>query len=146
MPTGIWIDEKGRIVRAPEVAYSKRWTFGTLVAGDDRYAEGLRDWVAKGEASSFVMSSEALTKKLAPRKPERSRADVHFKLAVHLHRRGKAEAARRHWEESQRLAPDNWNYHRQDWAFRPAEERRASWRRKFEELEGAPYYEPADLP
>ena len=43
VPSGVWIDEHGVIVRPPEVAYSRRYEFGAILAGDDRYAQGWSD-------------------------------------------------------------------------------------------------------
>jgi len=64
---------------------------------------------------------------------------------VFLHGRGDEEEAARHWQRAQQLDPANWNYHRQEWAFDAATQG-LKWRAKFEELDGRPYYEPADLP
>ncbi len=144
VPSGIWIDEEGVLVRPGEVAYSKQWTFGTLVVGDDRYAEALRDWVAKGAASEYALDPEAVEQRLASTNPHRSEADEHFRQAVKLHLRGETNEAEHHFAEAQRLDPANWNYHRQPWSFDP-ENAGAKWRQKFEELEGRPYYAPADL-
>ena len=135
----------GTRLRTPEVAYSRQMTFGTLTVGDDRCVEGLRDWVRNGADSRFVMPTDRLKEKLVPLRPQRSLADAHFKLAVHLHQQGEEVGARAHWEASQRLDLDNWNYHRQAWLSQ-GEEARGNWQRKFEALEGRPYYEPADLP
>ena len=145
VPSGVWIDEQGMIVRPPEVAYSKPYDFGGLKVGDDRYVAGLRDWVKNGAASPFVMSKEMLAEKLEAQSNERPLADAHFKLAVFLYRRGDEEEAAVHWQEAQELDPWNWNYHRQEWTFDPTTTSE-NWLKKFQELNGRPYYEPADLP
>lgn len=145
VPSGVWIDEEGMIVRSPEVAYSKAHKFGGLEVGDDRYAIGLRDWVEHGTDSLFVMSKEQLSKKLKPTSLERPKADAHFKLAVFLHQRGSQDEAAAHWLSAQKLDPLNWNYHRQQWTFDPATQNQ-KWFEKFLGLKGKPYYEPADLP
>ena len=144
VPAGVWIDEDGRIVRPPEVAYSRQWRFGELVVGDDRYAEGLRDWVANGAKSRFVMSPDQVHARL-DRDPQRARADAHFQLAAWLHRHGRSVEAEPHWAAAQSGAADNWNYHRQPWSFDPATAGTKWWAR-FQALDGAPYYEPAALP
>ncbi|MCZ6618701.1 MAG: redoxin domain-containing (seleno)protein, partial [Gammaproteobacteria bacterium] len=43
---------------------------------------------------------------------------------------------------AQRLNPDSWNYHRQDWSFTP-EEAGANWQKKAQALT-KPYYEPIE--
>ena len=145
VPSGVWIDEQGRIVRPPEVAYSRRWTFGDLTVGDDRYAEAVRDWVAKGPESPYVLSEQELRDGLAERNPRRPLADAYFKLAVYFHGEGEPEPAARHWRRAQELDPSNWNYHRQAWAFDPAGAG-GKWLEKYRELGDAPYYEPARFP
>ena len=147
VPTGVWIDEQGRIVRPPETAWSRRWTFGDLAVGDERYVQALRDWVAKGAKSPYVLSGEVLRARLAGSNPDRPLADAHFRLAVHLYGAGQREAAARHWRSAQELDPLNWNYHRQEWAFDPGTAG-AKWRAKYESLGGRPYYDPPalDLP
>ena len=145
VPSGVWIDEEGGIVRPPEVAYSRERTFGTLTVGDDRYAEALRDWVSKGEASAYLPSAEELRERLASHNPDRPLADAHFKLAVYFQEQGQPEAAATHWHAAQELDPDNWNYHRQEWVFDP-ETSGAKWQEKFRGLGDRPYYEPAVFP
>ena len=144
VPTGVWIDEEGRIVRPPEVAYSRQRGFGSLVAGDDRYAEALRDWVKNGAESAYVFGEGELQESLRLTNPQRPLADAHFKLAVYLQGQGATEAASAHWRRAQELDPDNWNYHRQAWSFEPRTAGQ-KWRVKYESLAGKPYYKPADL-
>lgn len=144
VPSGVWIDEEGRIVRPPETAYSRRHQLGPLAVGDDRYVKALRDWVRRGAESPFAMSAEELAERLAPRHANRARADAHFALGAHLFAAGELDAALPHWKEAQRLDPDNWNYHRDPWSLDelPAGPR---WFKKLTALKG-PYYEPLGLP
>jgi len=145
VPTGVWIDEAGRMVRPPEVAYSNKLSmFGVTVEGD-RYVDALRDWVEKGEKSEFALTPDQLAERLPKPDTNLSLADAHFKLAVYLHEQDKTELAQKHWEEAQRLAPDDWNYHRQDWSFRKGEAMKR-WMQKFRALDGKDYYAPLDLP
>ncbi len=144
VPTGVWIDEEGRIVRPPEVAYSKQMGFGSLVTGDDRYAEALRDWVKNGAESAYVFGDGELRESLRLANPQRPLADATFKLAVYLQGQEATEAAGEHWRRAQELDPDNWNYHRQAWSFEPGTAGQ-KWRAKYESLAGKPYYKPADL-
>lgn len=143
VPTGVWIDERGRLVRPPEVAYSRQWTFGELVVGDDRYARALADWVRNGDASAFVFDGARLTRALAPGNASRAEADAHFALATYLARAGRPAEAQPHFRAAQRLDPDNWNDHRQEWVL-DAEPAGPRWRARYEAL-GPPYYAPARL-
>lgn len=142
VPMGVWIDEKGRVVRPPEVAYSKEMRVLGTTIGDARYAKALRDWVNQGASSDAIMPASHLTKRLAPASADRRLADAEFRMAVFLHERGEKKAARGHWQRAQELAPDNWNYHRQEWSFS-----RASAGLKFMQKYAAskkPYYPPID--
>lgn len=145
VPTGVWIDEHGKIVRPPEVAYSKGHKFLGTKLGDDRYAIGLRDWVNNGMKSRFVMPADKLKKKLALRSKDERLADAHFKMAVYFHQQADRKSARKHFKQAQDLAPNNWNYHRQDWAFVPRDAV-LKFLRKNATRGKKPYYEPADLP
>lgn len=145
VPTAVWIDEQGQIVRPPEVAYSKEQKFLGNTMGDDHYIAGLRDWVENGEESRFVMDAASLKEKLRTRPLEHRQADAHFKLATHLHAKDNDAAAETHWKAAQKLHPDSWNYYRQQWSFDPGTHGR-KWFQKFRDLKGEPYYAPLDLP
>ncbi len=145
VPTGVWIDEQGRLVRPPETAWSKAFDFGSMHVGDERYADALRDWVARGDQSPYVLDADALSRRIDPGSAERRRADAHFRLAVHLRGLGHAVEAAAHWLRAQQLDPDNWNYHRQAWTEDTPALRGQKWRAKYEGLGDAPYYEPLDL-
>ena len=145
VPSGVWIDETGHLVRSAEVAYSKRQTVLGQPIGDDRYAAGLRDWVQKGAASIYVVSADKLRARLAMRTPAERLAEAEFKLGVYFSEQGNRELATRHWQAAQRLSPDNWNYHRQDWSFDKSTES-VNWFAKFKQLGNKPYYEPVEFP
>jgi peroxiredoxin len=145
VPTGVWIDEQGKIVRPSEVAYSKQQHVLGQDIGDNRYAEGVRDWVEQGAKSPFVTPPEKLQSRLAVRDSKLRLADAEFKLGAWFSERGEREAATRHWQEAQKLNPDNWNYHRQDWSFDKKKEM-TNFMAKVRQLGTRPYYDPVEFP
>jgi hypothetical protein len=145
VPTGVMIDEEGRVVRFDEGTYTRTYQAGTLTFGTDEYVPMLRDWVEKGAASEYAFGPEEMAERLPQRDEGELLADAHFRLGVHLFERGEREAAEAHWAEAQRLHPESWNYHRQDWSFTPEEAGRR-WLEKFRALEGKPYYAPLEKP
>jgi peroxiredoxin len=143
VPTGVWIDEEGKMVRPPEVSYTK--TVSLVKIEGAKYTAGLRDWVARGKESPYAMSPEQLREKLNIRPQSLEQADAEFKLAVYFHQRNNDEAARRHFAEAERLNPDSWNYHRQEWSFDP-KSANGKWLRKVRSLGGKDYYAPLEFP
>jgi hypothetical protein len=145
VPAGVWVDETGKVVRPAEVAYSKQQKVLGQLIGDDRYAAGVRDWVAKGAQSAFVQPRVALQTKLRPRSADERLADAHFKLGAYFAGQGNRELATTHWQQAQRLNPDSWNYHRQDWSYDKAKEM-SNWLAKVRQLGSKPYYDPVEFP
>jgi hypothetical protein len=137
VPFAIWIDEDGAIVRPAEVAFAPRQSRDdtqdreafmeqlperqrTIIAAmtvnmrdTDRYAVAVRDWVANGAESRYVLSEEEVIERSRPRPPEFGLAAAHFDLAQHLHRAGFPLDAVPHFQEAHRLDPTNWSYHRE---------------------------------
>ena len=140
VPFGLWVDEQGRIVRPPEVAYAPRpaepaegWqgqdqmiehmvpeqraliqamvkqTTGEM----GRYADAVRDWVANGADSKYVLSAEEVIERSRPRPLDAARAAAEFELGCHLDRAGHKLDAAAHFKEAHRLDPTNWSYLRQ---------------------------------
>lgn len=147
VPTAVWIDEKGRIVRPNEVAYvDNRFTsMHKLEAAP--YLDALRDWVANGEKSIYALSEKQLKEQIEQQKPEWALAAAEFGLAEHLYRQGQAAASIRHYKEAQRLNPDNWNYKRQAWALSNADrDYGTNFTKEVQKLNGKPYYAPRQLP
>jgi hypothetical protein len=145
VPTGVWVDEDGRIVRLDEDAYSKKYTMGNFSFGNDVYRPAVRDWVENGEKSRYVQPAPEIASHIGRRSEAQARADAAFKLGVYFFELGNKEKANLYWDEAQRLRPESWNYHRQDWSFLPPQETQSNWWKKFQALEGKPYYRPLEL-
>jgi tetratricopeptide (TPR) repeat protein len=143
----VWINEQGKIVRPNEVAFvdDRFKSYSHMDSGP--YLEGIRDWVAKGERSSFVLSEEELRKRLTPVSPDRLMADAEFSLAEYLYHAGHGPEAIPHFKQAQRLAPDNWNYKRQAWLLSdPDRDYGTNFAKEVQKLNGKPYYAPRQMP
>jgi hypothetical protein len=144
---GIWIDERGRVVRPAEPAWTSDQTMKigekNIVTEGAVYVSALRDWVEKGERSSYALSDEEFARRMKPRTSAEMEADASFKLAVWFHDNGNGDLAAKYWRRAQELNPDDWNYHRQEWSFTPSEAGK-KWRDKFDKLE-QPYYPKLDM-
>jgi hypothetical protein len=67
------------------------------------------------------MKPEEVIERVRPKNKNEALAEANFKLGLHFHEKGNEELANKYWEAAQKLNPDDWNYHRQDWAFTPKE-------------------------
>jgi hypothetical protein len=146
VPTGVWIDERGRIVRPNEVAFvdDRFKSFTNMESAP--YIEAIRDWVTNGPKSIYVLSDAELKERMRQSDGARAMADVEFALGEYLYKQGKGADAVPHFKEAQRLAPDNWNYKRQAWALSDAErDYGTNFRKEVQKLNGKPYYEPRRL-
>ncbi len=147
VPTAVWINEKGRIVRPNEVAYVDNRYKGMHGIEASVYLDAIRDWVAKGDQSAFAMSEKEMKELLTPQNPDWALAAAEFGLAEYLFRSEMATAAIPHYKEAQRLNPDNWNYKRQAWALSDAErDYGTTFMKEVQKLNGKPYYPPRRLP
>ncbi len=120
VPTGVWIDEQGTIVRPNEVAFvdDRFKNFSGLDSAP--YLNALRDWIEKGSKSIYTMSEERLREKLAVNDPNVIQAAAEFGLGEHLYKCGHLHEAVPHFKEAQRLNPKSWNYKRQAYALSDA--------------------------
>ena len=139
IPSALWIDESGAIVRPAEAAPAPptdkpRRGLGSLSDLPERfqsimaeakkipndaelYHAALRDWVEKGENSEFALSAAQVVSRSRPRSAEIAEGHAHFELASHLEVEGHHEAAIRHFREAHRLVPDSWTFRRQAWSL-----------------------------
>jgi tetratricopeptide repeat protein len=170
VPTGVWIDEQGMIVRPPEPAFPGRAVIsefqlpegspprlveimqeaGKIRIEPERYLAALRDWVGNGAESEFALEPHAVVERSAPRPLEASRAAACFELAQHLHRSGHPEEAVDWFREAHRLQPGNWTYKRQAWSFAdplqgPSDEYEGDWLSDVRKIGAENYYPPVEL-
>jgi hypothetical protein len=129
VPSGVWIDEDGVIVRPPEPAFAAcpEWDDGVgddatdyqrrtlaleqqLLVEDEKYVAAVRDWVRHGPTSRYALSPDEVLARSRPRSRAESEAAAHFELGAHLQRLGHAADAVTHFREAHRLQPENWTY------------------------------------
>jgi len=147
VPTGVWIDEQGRIVRPNEVAFidDRFKSFTNMESAN--YIDAIRDWAARGAKSVYALSEDELKARLRPVNDDRLTADAEFALGEFLFKQGKGADAIPYFKEAQRLDPDNWNYKRQAWALSDADrDYGTNFKKEVQKLNGKPYYEPHKLP
>ncbi len=147
VPTAVWINEQGRIVRPNEVAYvdDRYKSMHRIEAAP--YLDAIRDWAMKGDQSAFALSEKELKERLAPQNPEWAMAAAEFGLGEYLYHQGQSAASIKHYKEAQRLNPENWNYKRQAWALSDADrDYGTNFMKEVQKLNGKPYYAPRRLP
>jgi hypothetical protein len=137
VPSGVWIDETGAIVRPAEPAFPRRAAFQDAPLPEnvdpyraevirearkiriepEKYVAALRDWVERGPSSPYALAPDEVLRRSGERGQDRSGAAAHFELAQHLWRRGLEAEALAHFKQARRLQPDNWTYKRQAWVL-----------------------------
>jgi hypothetical protein len=148
VPMGVWIDEEGRVVRPGEPAWTTSGTtkYGnrTITTQGKEYVAALRDWVAKGVKSEYALSDDEFEKRVKPRSSAEMEADASFKLGVWFHENKNEPLAEKYFEHAQKLNPEDWNYHRQEWSFDGAQEAGKKWLQKFN-ADTEDYYPKLDI-
>ena len=171
VPTGVWIDERGTIVRPPEPAFPGKAVIAELPVPaeappriaemmqeaskiriePERYLAALRDWVANGADSAYALEPDEVLARSRPRSADASQAAASFELGQHLHRAGKPEAAVPWFREAHRLQPENWTYKRQAWELvdpimqGPSDQYEGDWLSDVRRTGAENYYPPVDL-
>ena len=132
VPTAVWIDERGRIVRPSEPAGSTdafrsmdRKTFqmppekiAEMQTRRQAYQDALRDWVANGDQSKFALSEQEVLRRMHTPNDDQVRAAANFRLGEYLFVKGHRDAAQQYLAEARRLRPESWNYTRQALSLR----------------------------
>ena len=166
VPSGVWIDEGGTIVRPPETAHPWRpaykdreippdatpeqrdriETVRALNVENDRYVPALRDWVARGVKSRYALAPDEVVRRSRPRPVSEATAAAHFALGQELHRVGERDAAMAHFREAHRLQPTNWTYRRDAWSLSTPEEYGTSWMAEVKKEGVENYYPRLEMP
>lgn len=109
VPTVVWLDEDGAVVRPNTVAFADDTFTSVHGVRSAPHLDALRRWVVDGDAGTD--DGEA-----ARRTPEPSfdaqLARAEFAAAVTLLRRGDHAGAARHFDAAERLAPDDFTIRR----------------------------------
>ena len=170
VPSGVWINEEGSIVRPPETAYPSRPDYLDRTIPPDAsprevaqitalrklridaepYISAVRYWVERGDQSRFALSPDEVLQRSRPRPIEEVQAAAHFELGQHLHLLGRAAAAIHHFKEAYRLQPDNWTYKRQAWNLLepgqdPLDVYGSDWLTDVTTIGAENYYPPLEL-
>jgi hypothetical protein len=168
VPSGIWIDEEGMIVRPPEPAHPRRPAYlDRAVPADappaererialvkalhveaERYVAALRDWVENGDGSRYALSPDEVIRRSRPRPIDEAAAAAHFTLGQGLYARGAASAAIEHFREAHRLQLTNWTYRRDAWSLAGSEREAVygtSWVDEVKREGVENYYPPLQL-
>jgi peroxiredoxin len=140
VPSAIWIDERGQIRRINEGTYT-----GITQIGSSKpdYLPLVKDWARNGDKSPYVWNAREVTKHIRKQNGDEALADPTFKLGVYFFPRDEA-LARKYWQRAQVLAPDNWNYHRQDWLDTEGLVG-PKYKAKRDALGNKPYYAPLEI-
>lgn len=85
VPSAVWIDERGKIIRIDEGTYATTHKMGDFEFGRDDYAPMVKDWVKKGAASEYAQDNAV--PKLAKSSND-AMAEANFKLGVYFYRLG----------------------------------------------------------
>lgn len=139
IPSSVWIDERGMIVRPAEAAPAppqatppaprvlppgtpQRFVEIMAEAAKIRkdvqgYHGALRDWVEHGAQSRYALSPDEVVARSRPRDADTALGHAHFQLATRLEIDGHHAAAIPHFREAHRLVPDSWTFRRQAWSL-----------------------------
>lgn len=145
VPSGVWIDEEGKIARINEGTYAKTHFDGAF--GTDDYVPIVRDWVAKGADSEYVWDRSKVRESIIQRTPEAERAQPAFRLGGYYFTNGNDEKAELYWTMAQELDPTSWNYLRQDLQYEDGGSAGPEWRARRDQIEsaGGTYYAPLEI-
>jgi hypothetical protein len=151
VPSAVWIDEEGRIVRIDEGTYSQIHEFGEgdqkITFGNDVYAPALKDWVANGTASSHVQPAETVSANIRRHSNDQLRADAAFSLGNLYRRHGEEAKAENYWAMAEALNPDSVNFFRQNLTLTEEGSAGTTFQQRIGEYvaEGKPWYRPLDI-
>ena len=141
VPTVVWIDERGRIVRPNDVAFGTD-TFRQITGIEAaRHLGALRAWV-RGEVPAMPAEQVRALQALPTSADQQARAE--FGLGQWLHEQGRAEAAARHFVTAGELAPHDFMIRRGTMPIRGIDSMGPQFRSMLQEwtAAGNPYYRP----
>jgi len=147
VPAIFWIDESGRMVRANDPVYAQRRNRETgEVTLNQEYLDAVRDWVANGAKSAYVMDETRLDSRLPDLEFDDVSAAASFHLGTYLALHGHPEDALVHFKRAHALRPENWTYKRQAWSLGDIErDYGTTFQEALKDPVSGPFYPPLDL-
>lgn len=109
IPTTVWIDEAGRIVRPPAIAPADDRFRDFTQIDSAVHHDALRRWVHEGMAP--LREADVRARQVSP-SAELQEARAERRLAMHLLRDGDRVGAEQHLARAFELAPTDWTIHR----------------------------------
>jgi hypothetical protein len=109
VPTVVWIDEEGRIVRPNGVAFGTDLFKEFTGVEAKPHFDAIRRWVKAGEVP---ISPDAAREAVGDLTEDEVLARLHFRVAAEARRDGHEDAARRHFAQAGELAPYDWTIRR----------------------------------
>lgn len=109
VPSIVWIDEQGMIVRPARVEHASnefQWVHGLDC---EPHMAALRHWVNTGETD---MSCAEVKQGLMPPSDDEQLARCHFQLGFYLYQQDNQQAAKQQFEIAEQLSPDDWTIRR----------------------------------
>ncbi len=141
VPTAVWIDERGRIVRPNDVAFGTD-TFKHITGLESaRHLAALRAWV-RGESAGLAREQARALQPLPTSESQQARAE--FGLGQWLWDRGRHAAAEHHFVRGGELAPDDFTIRRGTMPMRGIDPMGPEFRAMLTAWVGSghPYYRP----
>ena len=147
VPAIFWIDERGRMIRANDPVYAQRRNRESgEVTLNQEYLDAVRDWVANGAESAFVMDEKRLGSRLPDLEFDDVSAAASFHLGTYLALRGHPEDALVHFKRAHSLRPENWTYKRQAWNLGDIErDYGTTFQEALKDPASGSFYPPVDL-
>jgi hypothetical protein len=141
VPTTVWIDEEGWIVRPNDVGYATDTFRGIHGIDSGRVLDSIREWVRDG-TSSIDRNRARELQPLPTAEHQLARAE--FGLARWLGMHGRSEAAERHFLRAGELAPHDFTIRRGSMPMRGIDSMGPQFREMVMDWisRGNPYYVP----
>ena len=109
VPTMVWIDEAGRIVRPNDAQFGTDTFTQFHGKRSAPFLAAVHAWVTGKQGA--LTPAQVRSQQLLPT-PEGQLARAEFTLAWYLHQQGRTAAAERHFERAGQLSPHDWTIRR----------------------------------
>ena len=109
VPSVIWIDESGQIVRPARVEHASnqfQWVHGL---DSEPHLAAVRRWAKTGEVD--MSREQVIQGQMLPSHDEQL-ARAYFKLGFYCYQQGNNDVAKQHFEKACELSPDDWTIRR----------------------------------